>query len=115
MAKIATVAALGASAAVAGGMGVAFAVDSHSKHDQYVSSNCENLPPQSPDSLCGGLAQNGRNETTASTVLYVAGGTLAVAAVATWFLWPNAAATSSWTVRPTFDGHLATAVVVGSF
>jgi hypothetical protein len=114
-AKVVTVVALATSAAVAGGIGVALALQSQSNGNQYTALSCEKLPPQPADSACGGLAQDGKRDTLAANWLYVGSGTLAAAALATWFFWPNAPAKSSWTPRPIFDGRSAGAVLDGSF
>lgn len=106
-------AGLGATAACAAAIGVVLAIDVQNKHNQYAAASCDKLWPQ-PD-VCGGIAQSGHTEADASIVLYSVGGSLAAAALATWFIWPNAPARSSWTLRPSFDGRTATAVFAGSF
>jgi hypothetical protein len=115
-AKIVTVVVLGASAAIAAGAGITVALDVQTKQNAYTSQNCENLPPQTyNNSPCGGIAQGGKSEGTAADVLYIGAGALAGAALVTWFIWPNHPVTSSWTLRPSFDGRTATAVLGGSF
>jgi hypothetical protein len=113
--KILTVAGLAVSAAVAAGAGVALAIDTQSKHNQYEALSCDAGPSPSSNATCGRLSQNGQTEGVIANVLYVGGGVLAAGALATLVLWPNAPAKSSWVLRPTFDPRSASAMVQGSF
>jgi hypothetical protein len=118
-AKIVTVAIVGGAAVIATGLAVGFAVGSHNEANQantlrsgLSSSACSGqqqpLPPTCPE-LAAATSAQGRDYNLA-TDLYVTGGVLAGAAVATWLLWPN-----TWGLRPTFDGHTAGAIMERSF
>jgi hypothetical protein len=112
--KIVTVGGIGVAAALAATAGVALALDTQRKRDQYESASCDK-PPQASSASCGGLAQSGQNEGVLANVLYVGAGVLAGGAIATLFLWPNTPTTKSWMLRPTFDHRSAAAFLVGSF
>ncbi|HLY84329.1 MAG TPA: hypothetical protein VKQ71_15185 [Acidimicrobiales bacterium] len=126
-AKIATVAAMGGVAVAAAAMAVGFGVAAKNDQDHAAdlraqmgnnSSSCS--PPGSPSlpAQCPQLqaaTDDQHSKFWLQIGFYVGAGTLAVAGAATWLLWPNASAQSGWTVRPSFDGCAATAVLAGSF
>jgi hypothetical protein len=114
-AKLVTVTVLGGAAVAAAGAAIVLALDTQSKHNQYAAQSCATLPSQPPSTPCGQLAQSGQSEGTLANALYVGGGALAGAALATMFLWPNAPAASSWVVQPRIDPRSAAAVLVGAF
>jgi hypothetical protein len=94
-AKIATTIVLGVGAAVAIGVGVGMQVASGSQgntvtQDQGSPSSC--LGAAASSTRCTQLssaANSQASDENARTGAFVAGGILAVAAVTTWFVWPN--------------------------
>jgi hypothetical protein len=95
-----TVVALGGAAVVGIGAGILLGTEAHSHSTDadtlratIGSQGCAN----SSNPSCAQLASDvssANSDSTASKVLYVAGGVLAVGAIATWFLWPKAASGS---------------------
>jgi tetratricopeptide (TPR) repeat protein len=126
MAKIITVAAIGGTALIVGGIGLGFGVASNNDANQAAT-----LRQQNPD--CSGAPTAGcqqlasttsaqHNEHVISTAMLATGGGLLVAGVVTWFLWPNekaaaapAAGLHGVRVLPSVGAGSGGLTLVGSF
>jgi len=97
-ARLATAAAMLGGAVAAAGVGVAFSVmfaqqksDAVNLRANLASDACTNVSSATCSALNGAVTSQYRDVNVA-TGLYTGAGVLAVAAIATWFLWPQEAA-----------------------
>jgi hypothetical protein len=123
-ARIATTATMGGLAVASIAVGVYFGVQS--RNDANAAAKDRNAVNDSSacasvmSSACSALndAVQGQNrDATASAAFYIAGGVLAVGAVATWFLWPRSANRSMaalW-IAPSIAPGLAAVGAGGAF
>jgi len=124
--RVITGAAIGGSAVVAVVLGAYFGARSQSDADTaagfrrtYGASACSS-PMGALVATCGqwnDAVKSQNREATASIGLYVAGGALALGAVATWFLWPTSTertAAALW-VAPAIGPGVAAARAGGAF
>ncbi|HEY1698007.1 MAG TPA: tetratricopeptide repeat protein [Polyangiaceae bacterium] len=124
-AKVATVLGLGVAAVAAAGVALGFGVGSQTaeNHADDLRSSLKStsacypgLPsiPAACTQLQSAISAQGRDYKL-QLGFYTGAGVLAVAAVATWFLWPRRTAQTSWSVQPAFDARSASAQIVGAF
>jgi hypothetical protein len=124
-ARVTTVAVLGAAAAASAGFGVYFALQSQNNEraaegyrQANPSSACFKPSGSIQVDMCAlwndNVQAQGR-DAILSDVLYVAGGALAVGAVATWLLWPNETKTGAVVVTPVVGTSGAGVRAMGRF